>query len=209
MRYETYSYLYPPRPDQAVSPMMLPQLERQGFIIQIKKNGTCNVIAVKPSTGEIKAMNRHAEPHKAWSPDPAKMNAFLDLPGEGWYVFVAELLHSKVAGLRHINYVHDILVADGEYLVGQTQAARQAILHELFATPRREKTYSHYIVDDYTWVVREYRSGFKKLYDGLTNPEDEGVVLKKPSARLALCAREKSNNLGMLKARKAHKNYSF
>lgn len=211
MRYENYSYLYPPRPDQAVMPSMLGVLERQGFVAQVKKNGTCNVLAVRPSTGEIKAMNRHAEPHKLWTPDREKLGQFLALPGQGWYVFVAELLHSKVKSdsLKHVNYVHDVLVSDGEYLVGYTQAQRSAILRALFGVESREQTYSHYVIDRHTWVARDHVMGFRSLYDSLSSEEDEGVVLKQPKQVIGLCVKAASNNIGMLKARKKHKNYSF
>lgn len=210
MRYDDYSYLWPPRPDQAVLPTMLPALERQGYAAQIKKNGTCSVIAVTPDKGII-AKNRHKEDHKLWSPDLNKMSAFRALPGKGWYVFVAELIHSKVPGLRDINYIHDVLVFDGEYLVGMTQAERHAKLVALFNAEKFPQTYSHWVIDEYTWVARQFTKGddFKAIYDNLDKPEDEGIVLKLPTKRLGICAKEKSNNAGMLKSRKAHKNYSF
>jgi hypothetical protein len=180
------------------------------MLAQIKKNGTCNVLAVTPDKG-IVAKNRHKEDHKLWSPDLNKLHAFRNLPGKGWYVFVAELIHSKVPGLRDINYVHDVLVLGGEYLVGMSQADRHAKLVELFDATSYPETYSHWVIDDYTWVARQFEQGsdFKAMYDAINRPEDEGIVLKKPNQRLGVCARETSNNSGMLKARKAHKNYAF
>ena len=208
MRYESFAYLFPPRPDQAISPTMLPMVERQGYIAQVKKNGTCNVIAVSP-TGEVKCMSRHKEDHKAWKPDQSKLKAFSRLAGRGWYVFVAELMHSKVAGIRDINYVHDILVHNGDYLVGKTQGQRQALLREVFPTAGLPETHSHYVYDEYTWIAKEYHEGFFGLYKGLDDGQDEGLVMKNPKQPLAFCTREKSNNVGLLKARKTHKNYSF
>lgn len=208
MKYSKYAYLWPPRPDKAITPEMLSSVERQGYIAQVKKNGTCNVIAVSPDK-DIVAMNRHKEEHKLWTPNMAKLGAFTNLPGEGWYVFVAELLHSKVPGIRDINYVHDMLVCDGEYLVGVSQSDRHAKLRALFGTDDLSEEYSHWVVDDHTWVARQFDQGFKALYDSLDRPEDEGLVLKMPTAPLQLCTRQASNNAGMLKSRKAHKNYSF
>jgi hypothetical protein len=31
MRFDEYAYLWPPRPDKAISPQMLPMMERQGY----------------------------------------------------------------------------------------------------------------------------------------------------------------------------------
>lgn len=208
MKYSTYSYLWPPRPDNAISPDMLTAMERQGMVAQVKLNGTCSVIAVSPDK-EIVAKNRHKEDHKLWTPNRAKMKAFTSLPGSGWYVFVAELMHSKVPGLRDINYVHDILVHDGKYLVGVTQAERHAILCRLFRTDQARQEYGYWVIDETTWVARQFTNGFKALYDSLDRPQDEGLVLKQPTDRLRLCTRQNANNAGMLKSRKKHKNYSF
>jgi hypothetical protein len=187
-------------------------IERQGFAAQIKKNGTCNVLAVGPDK-EIIAKNRHKDDHKLWTPDLNKLSAFRSLPGKGWYVFVAELLHSKVrpqdGGVRDTNYVHDILVNNGDYLVGVSQEDRHAQLCKLFGVDKLEETYSHWIVDQYTWIAKQFTSDFKGLYDSLTRVEDEGLVLKDPKAKLTLCTRQTSNNKGMLKSRKAHKNFAF
>jgi hypothetical protein len=208
MRYSNYSYLFPPRPDKAISPQLLASIEAQGYHGQIKKNGSCNVLAVTPDKGII-AKTRHKEDHKLWRPDLRKLTAFTGLPGSGWYVFVAELLHSKVPGLRDINYVHDVLVLDGDYLVGVPQVERHRRLCELFAVKGREETYSHWVVDEHTWIAKQFTEGFKAIYDSLDKPEDEGLVLKNPNSPLALCMKATSNSGGMLKARKAHKNYSF
>lgn len=213
MEYDAYAYLWPPRPDNAISPQLLSMTERQGYAAQIKKkNGTCSVIAVSPDK-KIVAKNRHKEDHKLWTPNPSKLTAFTGLGGKGWYVFVAELLHSKVrledGGVRDTNYVHDMLVEDGEYLVGVPQAERHARLCKLFDTENCEETYSHYVVDEHTWVARQFTSGFKSLFGSLTRAEDEGLVLKMPTAPLAVCGRQTSNNAGMLKARRPHTNYSF
>lgn len=208
MRYDNYAYLWPPRPDDAIPSAMLPMMEKRGFVAQVKKNGTCNVLAVTPDKGII-AKSRHKEDHKLWRPDLNKLTAVRSLKGKGWYVFVAELLHSKVPGLRDINYIHDVLVLDGDYLVGVSQEERHARLCKLFGVDKLEETYSHWIVDDYTWIAKQFTSGFKPLYDSLTAKEDEGLVLKDPKARLAICAKQNSNNKGMLKSRKGHKNYSF
>lgn len=211
MRFDQYQYLWPPRPDDAVAREMIPMLEMLGKVAQVKKNGTCSVIAVGPKTSgvrEIRAMNRHAEEHKLWSPTASTTQALRNLPGDGWYVFVAELLHSKVPGIRDINYLFDILVADGEYLVGKTFAEREALLQSVFPTEIGE-TYSHRVIDPNTWVAKLVDEDILNLFDDLDSPEDEGIVLKDPTIALKLCTRQTANNAGMVKVRRPHKNFSF
>lgn len=211
MRFDQFQYLWPPRPDDAVAPQMIPMLEMMGKVGQVKKNGTCSVIAIGPrradGTREFRAMNRHAEDHKAWSPVTEKTQAIRDLPGDGWYVFVAELLHSKVPGIRDINYVFDMLVEDGEYLVGKTFVEREARLQALFPKAVGE-TFSHRVIDEYLWIAKLIREDLFDLFHDLTAPEDEGIVLKDPDIPLKLCTRQTMNNPGMVKIRKPHKNFA-
>jgi hypothetical protein len=165
------------------------------------------VIAVSPSK-EIITMNRHQEAHKAWQPTGAVMDAFRALPGDGWYVFVAELLHSKVEGLRNVNYIFDLLVDNGDYLVSSTFMDRQARLSALFPHHVSE-TFSHYVIDKHTWLAKIITSDFLAVWQGLDAPEDEGIVLKDATARLAMCSRPTANANWQVKCRKPHKNFSF
>ena len=208
MQYTSFSYLWPPRPDNAIGPKMLKVYEAMGFVGQFKKNGTCSVIGISPDK-TIKAMNRHNEDHKLWSPTPASSAAFKTLPGKGWYVFVAELLHSKVTGgPRDTNYIFDILVADGEYLIGKTFAERMEILNALFPEDIGEED-SHRIITPNTWVAKTIPTGFRSVFDGLARPEDEGIVLKDPKSKLQPPTRQASNNDWQVKCRRPHKNFSF
>lgn len=207
MKYNEYSYLYPPRPDKAIPRDFLSFYERQGFIGQVKKNGTCNVLAVSPKK-EIICMNRHAEPHKAWVPGDSVI-PFRKLSGKGWYVFVTEVLHSKVPGIRDTQYVFDILVHDGTYLIGSTLEERLNLLQKIFLRGKEEETYSHYIITPNVWLAKTITGGFKDLFDSLNNPEDEGLVLKRPGAKLQMCSKPKANANWQVKCRKQHKNYTF
>jgi hypothetical protein len=209
MRYESYAYLYPPRPEKAIPPNLFAYYQRKGWVAQAKKNGTCNVIAVSP-TKELICMNRHREDQKLWAPTPASTAAFKDLPGTGWYVFVAELLHSKVAGgVRDTNYINDILVDDGKYLVGEKFSTRQDLLQARFRRGGQAETDSHWLIDENTWLARNREGKFQQFFDSLDKPEDEGIVLKDPNAALAVCSREKSNVGWSVKSRRTHKNFGF
>jgi hypothetical protein len=187
---------------------MISAMANMGFVAQVKKNGTCSEIAVSP-TKKLVTMNRHNEEHRAWSPTPASSAAFKALPGNGWYVILAELMHSKVPGIRDTNYIFDILVANGEYLIGTTFEERQKILYGLFYREGMEATRSHYVVDSNTWLARVYTKGLPKLFDLLTEDQDAGIVLKNPKAVLEPCSRPNSNSSWALKVRRGTKNYGF
>lgn len=208
MRYEDFAYLWPPRPEIAVDPSMLHVFQRRGHVAQIKMNGTANVIFVAPDK-TVTAMSRHNEDHKQWNVDPAVMRDFSALPGKGWYVFVAELMHNKVPGIKNVNYVHDILVNDGEYLVGMTQEERQDILHDRLMTDHAVEAQHHYVVSPNLWLPIEYEGDFNNIFSSLKAPEYEGIVLKDPKQKLAVCSRASSNKAGQVKCRKTHKNFSF
>jgi hypothetical protein len=208
MRFDAWSYLYPPRPDKAISPSFASFYEDRGYVAQVKMNGTCNMISVSPEK-KLVTMNRHNEPHRLWMPSVKSSAAFEALPGPGWYVFVAELMHSKVTGFqRDTNYIHDVLVADGEYLVGQTWAERQEVLAGLFETTDTGSL-SHLVINENTWLARNHFTGFDKLYaDVQPHTEMEGLVFKNQKAKLALCSRENANNSWQVKCRKGGKNYT-
>lgn len=212
LAYDSYRYLYPPRPEQAVPRVMATRYEKEGWWAQYKLNGTCSIVAVSPEK-QLVCMGRHGphDRHSAWAPTLASSRAFLNLPGSGWYVFVAELMHSKVAGgPRDTLYVNDILVANGSYLVGTTFSERQGIIGQLFPQPKgHPNLLSHYAVTPNCWIALNHWGNFVGLFDGINDPCHEGLVFKNPRARLALCSRASSNVSWLAKLRKAHKNYSF
>ena len=210
LKYESFVYLYPPRPETAIQPSMIGFYEKRNWIAQAKLNGTCNVISVSPNRDKLLTMTRHNELHKVWSPTKESSKAFLSIHGNNWWVFVAELMHSKVAddSLRDINYVHDVLVADGVYLLGKTWTERQLILQNLFIKGDEEEKDTHYIINHNTWLAKNHTSGFKNLFKTLINPEIEGLVLKNPNSVLTSCT--KTGNSGwQVKVRKSTKNYGF
>jgi len=208
--YNSYRYLYPPRPEIAIEPELLNSLVGR-YWLQAKKDGTNNVMAITPDR-QIIAMNRHHQEHKAWRPTgstyEAVRHAFVDLPGKGWYYFVAELLHSKGGGFRNINYINDILVADGQYLVGTTFADRQRLLLELFRPTQLSPTGSHYVLDGHTFLAVNHTDRFHDLFRLFLDAGEEGVVLKDPNAKLSWCSSPTANAKWQRKCRRPSKTHS-
>lgn len=215
-KYTTFAYLWPPRPEKPVPVNFLNFYRKRGWVAQYKKNGTCSDIFVSP-TKDVTAMTRHNDEHKQWSPSKKSSAPFKGLSGGGWYVFVGEVLNNKVPGYKDIIYVFDILVADGNYLVGMTYEDRQELLKTLFLTGDEAEEYSHYVISDNVWLAKNFTEKFKKMWtecDEAANtsdgaPLDEGLVLKDPKSTLNLCTKQKSNSGWQVKCRISHKNYGF
>lgn len=202
MIYKEFSPLLPPRAEVRVPSGLLGMYETRGWIAQHKKNGTYSVAYVSPDK-EVTFLNRHLEPHKAWNPPPFAKEPYKALPGKGWYVVCAELLHSKVEGIRDVQFIHDILVADGEWLLGETYAQRYSRLLSLFLK-NGDMEASHWVLDNNVWLARNLKSDFKAVFDSLTDPEDEGLVLKDPTAPLV-----PGGGKWSVKCRRPHANFTF
>lgn len=204
MNYDGYSYLYPPRPEQRISPQSIGFYERRGFLAQKKRNGTNTVIFTDGS--QVIFKTRHNTDHKLWEPLPAHIEFFHRFAGQGWHVFCAELVHSKVAaGPKNELYIFDMLVHRGQFLLGSKFKDRAAILQDMFTG--QDEGDQVRIAPHYA-LAKNYTGGFKALYNSL-RVEDEGLVLKDPEGKLEMCTRPESNNVWNVKARIPAKNYSF
>jgi hypothetical protein len=206
VRYESYRFLWPPRPEKAAPPQLIGFYEKRGWLAQVKKNGTCTVIFAKGETVIFKT--RHDDDHKAWSPLPSHSAFFSGR--KDWNVYVAELLHSKGPHVKNHLYLFDILVSDGNELIGTTLQDRQSILRQRFPTPKvdiggsRAGLGSRLITQD----VSHADAISPALWDKL-GPLDEGFVFKNPKAKLSACIAATSNGAWQVKVRRPHTNYSF
>lgn len=203
-----YEGMIPPRAKNSIAPHGLGFFEKQQWNAQVKKNGTNNVIVVHPDR-TLTAHNRRGESHKLWEFTPESERIFKKIPGNGYWVLNAELIHSKVKGMRDINYVHDVLVADGKSLVGKTTHERQQVLERLFRPEMNKETFdSGYLpLDENAWLATMIQGGFRDHFFNLTSEEDEGLMLKNPRGKLGL--RDAAGCDWMVKCRRTNKNMSF
>lgn len=217
MHYPMYRYLYPPRPTTAGAPSTLHNYEASGWLGQAKMNGTCTTLYVRPDQSNF-AMGRAGPANKLiWQPGD-RWNAFQKrlFPGTGWYVFVGELLHSKGVGVRDTIYLHDLLVENGNYLVGVTYRDRMRLLKWLcdgHDHSQREIHHTHTIICPGVWLAHSHLHSFTEWFDSIRNmpgkPPVEGLVFKDPDSKLMPCGSATSNVKGQHKCRVATNHLSF
>ena len=203
MEYTEYAYLWPPRPEKAIARGFLKFYEQRKYWAQVKKNGTCTVIFARED--EVIFKTRHNDDHRAWSPTPEHVRFFQGQPS--WNVYVAELLHSKTPHVKNQLYIFDIIVDDGIQLVDLTFEERQMLLQSRWEGVYEPDHHQHR-VHDYVSVAENLVGDFDTIYDHLL-PEDEGLVLKNPTARLRPCFKQDSNAGWQVKCRVPTKNYGF
>jgi hypothetical protein len=220
MRYDTYRYLYPPRPETAAAPSTLQHYEQLGWWAQAKMNGTCTTIYVGSSDGIGRAsfaMGRHGPDNRlGWQPGPRWLDLQQQLPGTGWYVFVGELLHSKGVGVRDTVYLFDLLVDDGEYLVGVPYRERferlRRLCHDANSIPSDRQS-THTVVSSGVWLAENHAHSFNDWFASIRDlpgkPPVEGLVFKDPKARLLPCGSASANAKGQHKCRRATDHLSF
>jgi hypothetical protein len=213
--YNRYTYLWPPRPERAQGVALIHSYERQGWWAQAKMDGDCVVLAIAPECDgrELIARTRHGDAaSNRWQPGKSIAAFAATLPGAGWYVLVGEVLHCRGVGVRDTLYLHDVLVDDGDYLVGVTHADRQTRLLTLtnaWEAAAHSDVWSHCQFAPGLWLTRNHWQGFRALYDNPPGRYVEGLVFKDPKTPLRLCARASANSAGLAKCRYATNNLSF
>lgn len=202
MNYDEYKYLWPPRPETKIPQGSIKFYTKLGYAAQVKKNGTCTVIFARGN--EVIFKTRHNDDHRAWQPKTEHVKFFANRSNK-WNVFVAELLHSKTPHIKDQLYLFDIIVHEGQQLVGKTFDERQTLLHSLWeGTEERDQIR----VSPNVAIARTFYEGFDALWAGL-QAEDEGLVFKRRAAKLEACMKQTSNSGWQAKCRRPHSNYTF
>ena len=210
-KYSSYKYFYPPRPKNAIPAIDLDGYDNGTFIAQPKLNGS-NISLFQ--NGEINhTMNRHKERLTNFKLTNEELNEVYRGCGE-WSVLNGEYMNKSKKDGSNLVFndklvIFDLLVLDGNYLIGHTFQQRVELMDEVFGTKESEYDYLYKITDN-IYRVKSFESGFKAIYDELT-PIDmiEGLVLKRKNARLEMGLTESNNTRSQLKARKATKNYKY
>jgi ATP-dependent DNA ligase len=208
--YEKYIYIYPPRPKNTINPKDLGDIDNGLLLAQLKFNGSnCLVF----TNGEsIHVMNRHNQSLTGVQikDEMLKLNT---LPGK-WAVLNGEYLNKSKLDengkpFNHKLIIFDVLVWDGEYLIGKTFAERVQLLDDIFGKNPSEKEYLWKISDN-IYRAKTYLNDFSDLYDRYHKIDlIEGLVMKRKSAKLEIGNTENNNSKSQVKCRKETKNYKF
>jgi len=211
MKYASFRYIYPPRPKNPIPNTELSFWDNGSLIAQPKLNGS-NCLIFTNGVKHI-AMNRHNGRMTNFQIKDEEIAALYKGTG-GWTVLNGEYMNKSKqdetrTAFNHKFVIFDILVDDGDYLVGKTFEERIALLDSMFGQEDSEKDYL-YGISENVYRVKSYMNGFNMLYDRLT-PIDmiEGLVMKRKNARLEMGNTELNNVKSQIKCRKETKNYKY
>ena len=210
MKYENFSYIYPPRPKNAVDPSNIPNWQNSGMVAQPKMNGSNSVIFIDDS--KVITMNRHNQRLTNFRIDNSEITSLNNT--NNWLVLNGEYLNKSKRDengelFNHKLIIFDILVYDNKYLVGSSFQERIELLDKLFGTNESEKPYL-YGISENVYRVKSYTENFKELFENLSEIDMiEGLVCKRKNSKLELALREDNNSKSQIKFRKKTKNYKF
>lgn len=211
--YAAFAYIYPPRPAGAIPPDNVTRYP--GWIAQYKYNGTRNVIFVFPD-GHIEMFGRKKEHNKAYITTDEMRAAFisLKLPKNKFHVFDGELMHSKTRGIKDRLILFDILVYNGEYLLGTRYINRYRLLENILGSPTEFETETGnkiaYRANKNIWLSKIYTKDLGARFQRLIHMDEvEGLILKDPNGILTYGLQEENNGAWMIRVRKPNKNYAY
>lgn len=212
MNYNSFRYIFPPRPKNAIPDSDLNFWDNGSLLAQPKLNGSNCVIFMNGE--KMMIMNRHSQYMTNVNISRLEVaELFRGEPGK-WVVLNGEYLNKSKQDENRLVFNHklvifDILVYNSDYLVGQTFEQRIKLLDSLYGQNDSEKPYL-YSISDNVYRVKSFDTGFKPLFDQLTSIDMiEGLVLKRKNAKLEIGNTENNNTKSQLKARKPTKNYKF
>ncbi len=209
--YNKFRYIFPPRPKNAIPVDELDFWDNNTLLSQPKLNGSNSLIF---TNGEkVIVMNRHNQTLTNVRVTTDEIKSIYKGNGE-WMVLNAEYMNKSQNDetgrpFNHKFVIFDILVLDGNYLVGTTFEQRVAILNDLYGQVDCEKEHL-YGISENIYRVKSYNGGFLDLYNDLIKIDMyEGLVMKRKNAKLELGTSENNNVKSQLKIRKVTKNYKY
>lgn len=228
--YNTYSYLFPPRPEHKIKRDFIKIYDNGEFLAQPKYNGSCCVVFMnKDASGKffLKVMNRHAEPMTLVDLKEIDFQGIYESieNNNGFMVVCGELLNKSKVGETGKKFnqkliLWDILVNKGEYLLDTTILFRLQLLKSLFPTVKQTQAekkledfdFKHIDVIGIRGVYRApyYETDFSEMFDALIKTEIyEGIIMKRKAAKLENGYRGNNNSNWQVKCRKQTKNYKL
>ncbi len=211
-KYKSYKYIFPPRPKNPIPPSDLDFWEEVGTLLaQPKLNGSNSLIFTNGIDYFI--MNRHRQRLTNFRIDTDELSKIYRGDGE-WMVINGEYMNKSKCDdsgnvFNHKLVIFDIIVYNGDYLIGSTFEERVDLLDSIYSKEDSELEYLYKITDN-IYRVKTYKSDFKRLFNEFSEVDMlEGLVLKRANAKLEMALGELNNTKSQLKCRKSTKNYKF
>ena len=215
--YKEFRPIFPPHPAAKWKPEDLGAVS--GYVAQYKYDDWRALTFIFPD-GDIQFYGRNRARLARYRPPAGMIQALRSLKYERgkFQVLDGGLLHYKTERVKDTLVLWDVLVHNGEYLIGTTFAQRYRILEEMTGQPK------HWIhltagelripvalqIAKYLWLAPVFTSNFVELYRNASQlPEVEGLVLKNPNAPLERALQRDGNAAWMLRARKPEIHYRF
>ena len=207
IRYESFQYIFPPRPKNPIQSKDLKIWDNDMMVAQPKLNGTnCTVYM---DGQNVYVYNRHGQRMSNFDLDKQELQSLYR--GKGWMVLNGEYMNkSKKDQFGEIFNnkfcLFDILVFENNYLVGKTFQERINMLNDFYGEPNEVL---HCITPN-VFRIKSFYTEFEKLYNSLVSTDMmEGLVLKRKSAKLEVGSTENNNIKSQIKVRKPTKNYKY
>lgn len=206
-KYESFHYIFPPRPKNPIQPKELSNWDNDIMLAQPKLNGSNCTIYMNGS--KFYVYNRHGQMMSNFNIDFDELSQLYK--GEGWMVLNGEYMNKSKRGENgHIFNnkfcIFDILVYNNYYMIGKTFKERVLLLEKLYGPSENILTG----LTPNTYLIKTYYSNYIDLYNSLVETDMfEGLVLKRKSAKLEIGSSENNNIKSQVKVRKPTKNYKY
>lgn len=211
MRYDSYRYIFPPRPENKIPVGYLQDYDDgETFMAEPKFNGDNGVIFF--NSKEIIPMNRHNKKLIHWKLDPKELR---NLFPKGWNCLNGEYMAKSKKDetntiFNHKFIIFDKLIYNSEYLIGTTFEERWNMLYDRFGNKIVGENEYSYQISENIWLVKRWLNDFTNIWNEIIKIDMiEGFVLKKRDWKLQPGNSEKNNHLGQIKCRKSTLNYSY
>jgi ATP-dependent DNA ligase len=207
IKYESFQYIFPPRPKNPIQIKDISMWDNDMMVAQSKMNGSNCTIYMNGQN--VYVYNRHGQRMSNFDIDSKEISNLYN--GKGWMVLNGEYLNKSKKNefgetFNHKFCVFDILVYDGNYLIGKTFQERIELLDGFYGKPENYLS----SISQNVFRIKSYYSDFENLYNSLVGIDMvEGLVLKRKSAKLEVGSTENNNTKSQIKVRKATKNYKY
>jgi len=221
MKTKSSIYIYPPRPADAIPRDQTSLLGEMQWLAQLKFNDTRCLVKYLPD-GTIELWNRHGERIRNYTtPDWLlaelhQVREMLGLSSTGYHLLDGGLLDSKHKAIKDTLVIWDILVRDGEHLLGTTYGDRYNLLVAdnmkpwMFSHPTYDKpiqfglSYTPHVFLPENHPANKWPELWQMIDQINTpwaSPLIEGLVFKNPQGTLGMGYREKNNSEWLMRSR--------